>query len=236
MVIKCIGTGSSGNCYVLKADNGNMVMLDAGLSIKDIKIGIDFQVSKLQVVCLTHGHQDHLRSEKDLRKMGIPIIAPFEGKQTSNVYGLNYIQSFALTDNDGNPTHSNGDGSPCECYGYIVSHPDMGRLLYVTDTQFVKYRFQHINHMLIGCNFASDLIAESENTQKKMHCYSGHMSLETCKDFVASMTEKNTISNIMLCHLSADNSNDDYFTDEIKKVAKNANVCVLHKGTEIRLM
>ena len=44
MRIKCIGTGSNGNCYSLTDNNGNILLLDAGLPINEIKIGIDFKV------------------------------------------------------------------------------------------------------------------------------------------------------------------------------------------------
>lgn len=56
MVAKCIGTGSSGNCYALKDKNGKILLLDCGLPLKEIKAGIDFQVSNLVGCVITHSH------------------------------------------------------------------------------------------------------------------------------------------------------------------------------------
>ena len=42
MKIKCLGSGSSGNCYLLTADNGETLLLDAGLPIMDIKRGLNW--------------------------------------------------------------------------------------------------------------------------------------------------------------------------------------------------
>lgn len=56
MRIKCIGTGSNGNCYSLTDNNGNILLLDAGLPINEIKIGIDFKVSKVVGAVVTHSH------------------------------------------------------------------------------------------------------------------------------------------------------------------------------------
>lgn len=56
MRLCCIGTGSSGNCYTLQDNSGKILLLDAGISIKDIKIGIDFNVSSIVGSVITHGH------------------------------------------------------------------------------------------------------------------------------------------------------------------------------------
>ena len=56
MYVKCLGTGSKGNCYALVDKLGNILLLDAGISLKEIKIGIDFQVSKIVGCLVTHSH------------------------------------------------------------------------------------------------------------------------------------------------------------------------------------
>lgn len=56
MKIKCLGTGSKGNCYALVSESGDILLLDCGISIKEIKIGIDFQVSKIVGCVVTHAH------------------------------------------------------------------------------------------------------------------------------------------------------------------------------------
>lgn len=56
MNVKCLGTGSKGNAYALSDSEGNILLLDCGIPIKDIKIGIDFQVSKIVGCLVTHSH------------------------------------------------------------------------------------------------------------------------------------------------------------------------------------
>lgn len=53
--IKCLGSGSSGNCWILD-NNGEMLLLDAGLNSKTIKRGIDFNLMGVKGVCVTHSH------------------------------------------------------------------------------------------------------------------------------------------------------------------------------------
>ena len=56
MLLGTNGTGSSGNSYYIKADNGEILLLDAGLPIADIKKGINYEVDKVVGCLITHQH------------------------------------------------------------------------------------------------------------------------------------------------------------------------------------
>ena len=53
--LKCVGSGSSGNCYILKSNNEKLI-LDCGLPIKVIKQGLDFDLGGIQGVLISHAH------------------------------------------------------------------------------------------------------------------------------------------------------------------------------------
>lgn len=53
--IKCLAQGSSGNSWVLD-HNGKYLILDAGIGVKEIKRGIDYNLMGVQGVCVTHPH------------------------------------------------------------------------------------------------------------------------------------------------------------------------------------
>ena len=56
MILKCIGTGSSGNCYLLISDNGETLILDCGLPIKEIKKGLDWNIRGIRGMIISHAH------------------------------------------------------------------------------------------------------------------------------------------------------------------------------------
>lgn len=56
MTFGCGGTGSTGNAYYLKADNGEILLLDAGITITEIKKMISFDVANVVGCCVTHSH------------------------------------------------------------------------------------------------------------------------------------------------------------------------------------
>lgn len=55
MFMKTIGSGSSGNCYIL--DSGKEILvLEAGVPFSDVKEIIDYQTSRIIGVLSSHEH------------------------------------------------------------------------------------------------------------------------------------------------------------------------------------
>ena len=73
MKLKCIATGSTGNCYLLTSDSGETLIIDCGIPINEIKKGLDWNIRNVVGVLCTHRHQDHSKSVKYFEAMGIPI-------------------------------------------------------------------------------------------------------------------------------------------------------------------
>lgn len=239
MKLKCIATGSTGNCYTLTSNSGETLILDCGIPIKEIKKGLNWNIRNVVGCIVSHVHSDHSKSIKDFEAMGIPVFAPYRSLKPMIIgdYRLK-IQAFDLTTVDGRWTHTNADGSECPCYGFLITHPEIGRMLYITDTELIKWRFKDINHILLGANYDKDLI-DRDNTGKANHVFRGHLSIDTACDFVKA-NYSDSLQNVIMCHLSAENADSDSFIEKMKKVACGANVdvaeCnkewVLRKGDE----
>lgn len=135
-----------------------------------------------------------------------------------------------MTDLNGKWMHTNGDGSECPCYGFWIQHPEMGTMIYATDTELIKWRFKDINHILLGVNYDKDLI-DRDNQSKANHVFRGHLSIDTACDFVKA-NYSDSLQNVIMCHLSSENSDKDSFIEKMKKVARNANVDVAERNKE----
>ena len=234
MKLKCIATGSSGNCYTLTSNIGETLILDCGIPIKEIKKGLNWNIMGIQGAVCTHCHSDHSLSLAELRNIGIDVFYPSVDPNVGVVnFGNFRVQSFDLTTLDGRWTHTNADGSECPCCGFLITHKEMGRMLYITDTNLIKWRFKNINHILLGVNYDKDLI-DNEDSAKVNHVYRGHMSIDTACDFVKSNNSKD-LQNVIMCHLSKDNAEPDLFINKMQKVAPQANVYVARKGLEVEL-
>lgn len=234
MTLKCIGSGSSGNSYALIDNDNKIFLLDLGLSKKEILKGIDFRISDVVGAVVTHCHKDHSKSVDDFVKSGISVYKPYVIEKNVYINRNGFIvKSFDLTDIKRRWKHSNADGTECPCYGFMIEHYEMGRMLYITDTEFVKWRFSNINHILISCNYIKENLSDVNNP-KFRHVINGHMELETVKQFIKS-NNSSSLQNVILCHLSNSNADSERMVAEIQKVANKANVCVAEQGIEVEL-
>lgn len=228
MKLKCIASGSSGNCYTLTADDGETLILDCGIPLMKIKEGLNWNIKDVVGVLCTHKHLDHSKSVADIRNMEIRVFNPALDIFLDVVhFGDFTIRPFDLTTADGRWTHTNADGTECPCYGFMITHPEMGEMLYITDTELIKWRFKDVNHILLGVNYDKDLV-DADNP-KTRHVFRGHMSIDTACDFVKT-NYSDSLQNVIMCHLSSENSDRDSFIEKMKKVACGANVDVAVAG------
>ena len=231
MILRTIATGSSGNSYVLISNTGEILLLDLGVSEKTIKKGIDWKISNVVGTVISHRHKDHSLSVEDFKSMGIPIFAPYLGDSRKSMnMGEFTVRPFDLTTIDGSWTHTDANGEPCQIYGFLITHKEMGRMLYITDCNLIKWKFKDINHILLGVNYDKDLV-NVDNQSKANHVFRGHLSIDTACDFVKA-NYSDSLQNVIMCHLSAENADSDSFIEKMKKVAKNANVDVAEPNKE----
>ena len=115
------------------------------------------------------------------------------------------------------------------CYGFVIEHPDMGRLLYASDTEYIKYRFKNINHILIEANYDKDTIPD--DAENREHVFMGHMEISTTCDFVKANDNPN-LHEVVLLHLSEKNADSDDFQKRVSAVT-NKPVYVARKGLTV---
>lgn len=217
MVLKVLGSGSSGNTYLLENETECLV-IEAGLPFMEVKKAIDFQTRKIVGVIAGHAHLDHSGRLGDYDGSGIPIFRPYEKFEKTVAYGNFKIYPFELLHN-------------VPCYGFYITHPDMGILVYASDTEYIKWKFANVNHFLVECNY--DMKYVDRSLPNYSHILSGHLSLDTCKEFLRVNNSTN-IRNVVLCHLSSSNSDSNEFREEISKVV-DCDVKIAKKGLTVNL-
>lgn len=228
MRLHCMATGSTGNCYTLTSDSGETLILDCGIPIKEIKKGLDWNIKDVVGVLCTHKHLDHSKSLNDFKSMGIPVFAPYLGDSRKSMnMGEFTVKPFDLTTIDGNWTHTNANGEPCPIFGFLIMHPEMGRMLYITDCELIKWRFKDINHILLGVNYDKDLV--NTDNPKANHVFRGHLSIDTACDFVKA-NYSDSLQNVIMCHLSSENADKDSFIAKMKNAVNGANVDIAEQG------
>lgn len=223
MKLNVISTGSQGNCYIL-SNNGECLILDAGVTVDEIIRGCDYKFSNIAGALITHEHKDHSKSENKLVAKGVNVFAPYheENPELVKKLGSFIVQAFELPHND------------TKNYGFYIK-TDKEKLLYLTDFEYCPYNFSNlkVNHILVECNYQERLITpELANYEHKVK---GHCELNTCKTFVKT-NNSNALRTVLLLHMGVLTCDSEECVDEIKKeLNKTVSVDYARAGLEIIL-
>lgn len=235
-MIKVIATGSSGNCYLLETENESL-LIECGISIKKIKEALNFNLTKVKGCLITHEHKDHSKCVNDIMKTGIDVYMSSGTSESCELiqefknYRLHLLESSKQY-NIGSfrivPFETQHDCK--EPQGFLIYHPELGKILFATDTYYLKYRFENVDHILIECNYTEDVIPALPVWRART--IKSHMSLETLKDTLNAWNLENT-KDITLIHISNDNGDPDRFQKEIEKLT-GVKTYIAASGLEIK--
>ena len=173
-------------------------------------------------------------------KAGIPVYSAFETQSALEIIAGERTKAIPPLQNTwvGNfkviPFNVQHDAD-IECYGYLIEHKEMGKLLFLTDFEYCKYNFskQNVNHIMCEMNY--DMQFVDKNNPNYEHVLRGHASCDTATEFI-STNDNPTLQNVVLIHLSQTNGNSVLFQQKIKETIKyGANVYVAEKGLEVDL-
>lgn len=241
MKLKVLGSGSKGNCYLLESEE-EILIIELGISLKDIMQAIDFNLNKVVGALVTHEHGDHAKSVHKALEKGIKVICTqgtFDAITDEKSYfykRARYRQEYKVGSFYIVPFRTQHDAAePC---GYLIRHKEMGTLLFATDTYYLEYRFKGINHWLVECNYSKEILEENKD-KGYIHpsladrLTSSHFSLENVKQFF-SANDLTVTKGIMLIHLSDGNSNARQFKKDIEELT-NRTTYIADKGIEIDL-
>lgn len=232
MKLKIIGTGSKGNAYVLENEH-EALLIEAGVNIKEIKKALDFDYSKVAGCIVTHEHMDHAKSMHDLMLLGIDVYASygtikarhlvdeFRAKELFNKKSIE-IGNFKIL-----PFDVKHDAA--QPLGFLIEHPDCGKVLFLTDTYYCKYTFPGLNNIIIEANYSKEIIdkkygPDSYKEFLRDRILQSHFSLANCKDMLKA-NDLRQVNNIVLIHLSDSNSDEKQFHKEVYELTyKNVHV------------
>jgi phosphoribosyl 1,2-cyclic phosphodiesterase len=241
MKIKVYSSGSHGNFYTIEdTKNGEkqILLLEAGMNIKEIKKALNFNFKQVVGCVVSHSHNDHAQSLRKLLEIGIPVASnPYVMKDIDHhkKFVLQEKKSVKIGDYKIVPFKLFHDVLN---YGFFIKTPSGKRIMFATDTQFIRTFIKDIDVYMVECNFDEHSMRKAIKSGRidpsiLIRVSGTHMSLETLENYFESADLKNT-KKIMLIHLSNENSNEIKYINKIEKLTGIETV-VADKGIEIKL-
>lgn len=219
-----LASSSRANAHII-SDGISPLLLDCGLSIKELRRRSGFGLTDLVGVLVTHEHKDHSRAALDLMRAGIDV---YMTAGTAEALGLDHhrlqvIQAkrqFQVGDWIILPFETQHDAK--EPVGFLLANSEGERLLYATDTYYVRYKFPGLTHIMVECNYALDILQANLEagvvpTALKNRLLKSHFSLDNVKAFLKA-NDLSMVQEIHLIHLSDGNSDAERFKREVQAV------------------
>lgn len=233
--ITVIASGSTGNCYHI-TDGVTCVLLDAGVPIRKIREGCKFGLGDVSACLVTHSHQDHCKAVQSLLKAAVPVyMSPDEidaaeyparhnlkplrrktcrsesyGEYAPFLVGTFYVLPFSVQHDTPEPV------------GFLLSSSvTKDRLLYFTDTAYLRWQFSGITHIIGECNYVKARLMEcveagDTNGQRALRVFSTHMSLETFLGVLGALKGPPP-RKIYIAHMSSDHGDAQVILEAVQK-------------------
>ena len=219
MDIKVIASRSSGNAYLI-GDGKTRLLLDAGIPFNRIQIGCGFRTSSIDACLVTHRHGDHAAAIPKLLQRGVTVYSNedvaglYPGVQQMEARREFRVGTFRIL-----PFEAEHD---VPCYGYQVTSKETGeKLVYITDSAYVRYTFTGLTHIMVEANYAQDIIIDNVREERvplslAARVMETHMSIETLLDLLRS-NDMTKVRQIYLLHLSDNNSDAEAFKRQVQQ-------------------
>lgn len=240
MELTILGSGSTGNGYVLQNDKEALV-LECGVPRAECLSALGWSTKRVAGCLITHEHGDHARFIEDY----LPLMpcycssgtaAAIEYRHAHRPKVIEPLRTIQVGGFAVRPIPAEHDAA--EPFAYIIDHQDFGRLLFATDTYYLRYRIPNMTNILIECNYSLPILNRNIESglvpeQMKARTLNSHMSLEHLKEMLRANDLKHVV-NIILIHLSPRNSHAEAFVEEIVRLTGKTTYAA-HKGLTIPL-
>jgi phosphoribosyl 1,2-cyclic phosphodiesterase len=219
MIIRPFASSSKGNAYLI-SDGTTQLLLDCGIPFREVQKKTGFRIHEISGCLITHEHGDHASGVAKMAEAGIEC---FMSDGTRIALGINHhrIQTVRsrepFTIGTWSITPFDVQHDAAEPLGFVMTSNSTGeRLLYATDTVYLKYRFSRLTHIMIEANYSPEKMSGIDPAMRHRIVRS-HMSIETTKQYLAT-NDLSKVVEIWLIHLSDGNSDAERFKREVQEL------------------
>lgn len=237
MKLIIIGSSSQGNSYALQSDSGEILLIEAGIPLKEVKRAIGYKTSKV-VGCITsHVHGDHAKYIPEYLKAGISVSSNDEvAEKYPGVDTMSENITFRFGNFGVTPFAVEHDAKN---FGYLIHEPSYGTIFFATDCYNLNFVIQGCNTYLAECNYSDELldkaVAEGKTPRSQAdRVRLSHMSLEHAVSWLQDCKAERSAHQIILIHGSARHLNPTKAVNKFQQIF-GIPVYYAQKGLEINL-
>ena len=217
-------SGSAGNLY-MAYDGETKLLIECGVPLARIKQALGYRLSEVGGCLVTHGHLDHCKAAADLMKCGVDVYASRGALEERGLaghrakalkaMGETVIGTFRVLPFD-------VEHDAAEPLGFLITSLTCGeRLLFISDSNYTRYRFPGMNIIAAECNYDADSLWRSVRAgatppEMAQRIVRSHTSLDTLLTMLRA-NDMSGVRQIWLMHLSDDRSDAAVIREAVQR-------------------
>ena len=226
MKIHIIGSGSTGNGYIIES-NGKKLIVELGCNFKEVLKAVEYDLSSVAGALCTHRHFDHSAYIPKALEYQIPV---YGNKDVVDKYPYVHLLTQSYRYSIGKfKVQCIKVPHNALCYSFIIKCPSGEKILFATDLSKFNYKVSGCDVIMMEANYDEDIIYEALARGEVVRSQSeNHLEINDCLEAVERCVDINT-QLIILLHLSDGYSDEKRFQKMVHK-ATGKRVCVAHAG------
>lgn len=226
---RCLGSGSSGNAYLIQTEEGHF-LIDAGVGIRKLKKHLQetgVSIAALQAIFLTHDHSDHSRNvgtlQRQAQKGGTALTLyaterAVEGINNNPTISHKPLREMTTRLQKGQPVERCGCSitpfdvphDSLDNVGFFIQHEEK-QLCLITDagtiTEDMSSYINKTENLILEANFDAQMLQNGpypEFLKRRIRNGRGHLSNDSAAQII--FQNRMHLKKVWLCHLSENNN------------------------------
>ncbi len=217
-------TGSTGNLHTC-TDGCTKITLDFGVPFRQAQKALKYKVTSMDGILCTHLHSDHCQGIPKAIAAGVDCYAAeglfkhlgvHESHRAHKIFELKQFRINTLTILPFPLEHDVPN------VGFLIQSDHGGKMAYITDTFYCRFRLKDIDIIAIECNYRRELL--EQNIQSGLvpasirnRIIKSHFEIENVKAFLGAC-DLSQCREIHLIHISGTNGDPAGFVDAIQSM------------------
>lgn len=220
-----LASGSKGNSTLVINEKEELLLIDAGISYKEIKEKINrygYDINNVTHVLITHEHDDHIKSINSFSNAKIYSLKDISVANNS-------LEKYTETDINGFNVLALPLSHDVKCCGYVIK--DLKEtLVYVTDTGYMNYKnvkyITNADYYIFESNHNVPMLMETKRPffiKSRILGDEGHLSNEVASETLCDIIGENT-KQIYLAHISQEANTKEKAISTLYNKAKERDI------------
>lgn len=224
MIFTPLASSSHGNAYIV-SDGKTRLLLECGVSYKQLKRLCGFDLAGVSGCLVSHEHKDHSHCAAELLRDGVRVYMSFgtaEALEAEEAELLTDREQVTVGTMDVVPFRTFHDAR--EPMGFLIqSRVDGDILAFATDTCNLGYRFPGVTILALEANYDPEILARCQRMPDKVRhrIVNSHMSIDTLCGYLREL-DLSGCRELWLLHLSDATSHEGHFINKVSRVVPNS--------------